>query len=318
MTLPARLGPYRVLGLLGRGGMAEVLRAEAYGASGFVQEVALKMLLPELREKDADVAGLEKLLVEEARLGATLRHPNLVAVHDLGVDEGVYFVRMELVDGADLATLARGEPLSTPLALYVAEAVALALAYVHAATNERGLLRGLVHRDVSPQNVLVARHGHVKLGDFGIAKQTHASTSTQANLRRGKYAYMSPEQLARAPLSGASDQFGLGVMLHELLLGRRPFEGESPLVVIDKIRAAEPPDVRALPDDVAEVVLRCLAKDPRERFASTDALARTLGALRRMHPFFSPVDCAAWVEERLTAIRTEPPRRLETRPLTNE
>jgi serine/threonine-protein kinase len=316
MSLPARLGPYRVLGLLGRGGMAEVLRAEAFGASGFVQEVALKVL-PVDRE-GIDVAGLEKLLVEEARLGATLQHPNLIAVHELGVDDGVYYVRMELVDGADLATLARGEPLSAPHALYVAEAVALALAYVHAATDERGLPRGLVHRDVSPQNVLVARHGHVKLGDFGIAKQTHASTTTQANFRRGKYAYMSPEQLARAPLSSASDQFGLGVMLYELLVGARPYEGETPLVVIDKIKLAAPPNVRALPDDVGEVVLRCLSREPRDRFASTEALARTLAQLRRMHPLFTALDSAAWVAERLARAGEEPAKDIETRPLTNE
>jgi serine/threonine-protein kinase len=157
----------------------------------------------------------------------------------------------------------------------------------------------------------------VKLGDFGIAKQTHASTTTQANFRRGKYAYMSPEQLARAPLSSASDQFGLGVMLHELLVGARPYEGETPLVVIDKIKLAAPPDVSALADDVGEVVLRCLARDPKQRFASTEALARTLAQLRRMHPLFTPLDSAAWVAERLADGR-EPAKEIETRPLTNE
>jgi serine/threonine protein kinase len=310
--LPERLGPYRIVGLLGRGGMAEVLHAQAFGASGFVEDVALKVLLPELRGN----ASLEKLLLDEARLGAQLHHPCLVAVHDLGVDDGTYYVRMELVDGADLSTLTLGEPIETALALYVAEQVALALAYVHARANTRGLPLGLVHRDVSPQNVLVARHGHVKLGDFGIAKQTHVAETTQAHMRRGKYAYMSPEQIGRAPLSGASDQFGLGVMLYELLRGKRPFEGESPLVVMDRIKEAAPPDVRGLDDDVAELVLRCLSRRPEDRFPTTEALARTLFTLRRLRPALGPLDVAEWVVTRLSRITKPPPARVETRPLT--
>ena len=310
--LPERLGPYRIVGLLGRGGMAEVLHAQAFGASGFVEDVALKVLLPELRGN----ASLEKLLLDEARLGAQLHHPCLVAVHDLGVDDGTYYVRMELVDGADLSTLTLGEPIETALALYLAEQVALALAYVHARTNTRGLLLGLVHRDVSPQNVLVALHGHVKLGDFGIAKQTHVAETTPAHMRRGKYAYMSPEQIGRAPLSGASDQFGLGVMLYELLRGKRPFEGESPLVVMDRIKEAAPPDVRGLDDDVAELVLRCLSRRPEDRFPTTEALARTLFTLRRLRPALGPLDVAEWVITRLSRITKPPPARVETRPLT--
>jgi serine/threonine-protein kinase len=310
--LPERLGPYRIVGLLGRGGMAEVLHAQAFGASGFVEDVALKVLLPELRGN----ASLEKLLLDEARLGAQLHHPCLVAVHDLGVEDGTYYVRMELVDGADLSTLTLGEPIEPALALYVAEQVALALAYVHARSNARGLPLGLVHRDVSPQNVLVARHGHVKLGDFGIAKQTHVAETTQAHMRRGKYAYMSPEQIARAPLSGASDQFGLGVMIYELLRGKRPFEGESPLVVMDRIKEAAPPDVRGLDDDVAELVLRCLSRRPEDRFPSTEALARTLFTLRRLRPALGPLDVAEWVVTRLSRITKPPAARIETRPLT--
>lgn len=299
--------------------MAEVLRAEAVGASGFTTEVALKVLLPELRS----VASLEKLLIEEAKLGAALRHPNLVAVHDLGLhhqppDEPVYFVRMDLVEGADLYTLAAGEPVEPALALYFAEQVALALAYVHSRTDPRGLPRGLVHRDVSPQNVLVSLEGHVKLGDFGIAKQAHAAETTQAHLRRGKYAYMSPEQIEKRAITSKSDQFGLGVMLYELCFGARPFVGDSPLIVLDRIRAAEPPDVSALPEEVGEVILRCLSRDPEHRYPSTDALARTLSALRRMVRPLGPIDCAEWVR---TRIGSAPPIRnpsSETVPLTQE
>ncbi len=319
MNLPERLGPYRVLGLLGRGGMAEVLRAEAVGPSGFSAEVALKVLLPELR----GVTSLEKLLIEEAKLGASLRHPNLVAVHELGLHqappaEPLYFVRMELVDGADLSTLTAGEPLEPALALYVTEQVALALAYVHRQTDARGLSRGLIHRDVSPQNVLVSHEGHIKLGDFGIAKQAHAAETTQAHLRRGKYAYMSPEQVDKRAISSASDQFGLGVMLYELCFGARPFVGDSPLIVLDRIRAAEPPDVSALPEEVGEVILRCLSRDPEHRYPSTDALARTLSTLRRMVRPLGPIDCAEWVRARIGSTSPIRSASSETVPLTQE
>jgi serine/threonine protein kinase len=312
-TTPTRLGPYRVLGRLGRGGMAEVLLAEVFGASGFSQKVAIKVLLPELR----GIPELEKLLIDEARLGASLSHANLVGVHDLGVDDGVYYVRMELVDGADLTSLVRGEPLDLALSLLVTEALALGLAYVHSRTDARGSPLGLVHRDVSPHNVLLSRAGEVKLGDFGIAKATHRAETTQANLRRGKYAYMSPEQVARAPLSGASDQFALGVVLYELLKGVRPYVHDSPLVVLDMIREAAPPDLTGIDDDVAEVLLRCLARTPAERFSSTEALARALFVLRRLRAPASTLDLAEWVRGRLAQPGEGGGRRLETRPLTD-
>jgi serine/threonine protein kinase len=312
-STPIRLGPYRVLGRLGSGGMAEVLLAEVFGASGFSQKVAIKVLLAELR----GIPELEKLLIEEARLGASLSHVNLVGVHDLGVDDGVYYVRMELVDGADLTTLVRGEPLDLALALLITEAIALGLAYVHSRTDARGSPLGLVHRDVSPHNVLVSRQGEVKLGDFGIAKATHRAETTQANLRRGKYAYMSPEQVARAPLSAASDQFALGVVLYELIKGVRPYVAESPLVVLDLIRDAAPPDLRGIDEDVAELLLRCLARAPRDRFSSTEALARALFMLRRLRAPASALDLADWARERLATPSEGAGRRLETRPLTD-
>jgi serine/threonine-protein kinase len=127
---------------------------------------------------------------------------------------------------------------------------------------------------------------------------------------------MSPEQIARAPLSGASDQFGLGVMLYELLRGRRPFDGESPLVVMDRIKEAAAPDVRGMDEDVAELVLRCLSRRPEDRFPTTEALARTLFALRRHRPALGPLDVAEWVRARLEQLSRTPRARLDTRPLT--
>jgi serine/threonine protein kinase len=310
--LPERIGPYRVVSRLGAGGMAEVFLALAFGASGFEKKIAIKCLLPELRSEPE----LEKLLIEEARLGAQLSHECLLGIHELGVDRGVYFVRMDYVDGADLAALAAREPIDPGLALLIVERVTLALAYVHGSADARGVPLGLVHRDVSPQNVLCSRSGEVLLGDFGIAKATQRADTTQANFRRGKYAYMSPEQVAKAPLSASSDQFGLGVMLYEMLTGTRPYDGDSPLLTLDRIREAAPPDVRALASDVADIVLRCLRRDPRERFESTEAALLAITEARRTRPAATALDLARWIGTRLDAGRpSETMTRPATRPL---
>ena len=310
--LPERIGPYRILSRLGAGGMAEVFLAHAFGASGFEKKIALKRLLPELRGEP----DLERLLLEEARLGALLSHECLIGVHELGVDRGDYFVRMDFVDGSDLSALARHEPLDAGLALLITERVLLALAYVHASTDARGVPLGLVHRDVSPQNVLCSRSGEVKLGDFGIAKATQRADTTQANFRRGKYAYMSPEQVGKHALAATSDQFGLGVMLYELLTGARPYDGDSPLLTLDRIREAAPPDVRALAPDVAAIVLRCLQREPADRFARSEAALIAVAEARRARPVVTALYLARWVIERLQGPRTsDVATRPRTRPL---
>jgi eukaryotic-like serine/threonine-protein kinase len=278
---------------LGHGGMAEVFRARAVGASGFEKPVAIKVLKTE-HQGDGE---LERMLIEEAKLGARLAHRNLVQVHDLGVDDGIAYVRMDYVEGADLDTLRQSGTLPIPLALLIAEEIALALSYVHSLTDAEGRPLGLVHRDVSPSNVLVSRHGEVKLADFGIAKATLLSQNTAAAIRRGKYAYMSPEQIAGEPLSSRSDQFGFGVMLHELLLGRRPFDGPSPLETMDRIRNAEPPDVSGLDADLGAIVATLLARDPDERFETAEHLSRALSSARRLREAASTLDLARWVAD---------------------
>ena len=293
MTLPRRVGSYLLLERLGHGGMAEVFLARAVGASGFEKRIAIKML----QEQHRGDAELERLLIEEAKLGAQLCHRNLLSVQDLGVDEGVYFVRMDLVDGGDLDALCRPGVPDVPLALLIAEEVALALMYVHSLADPEGRPLGLVHRDVSPSNVLLSKDGNVLLADFGIAKATKLVTNTQAQIRRGKYAYMSPEQIAGAPLSSRSDQFGFGVMLHELLLGRRPYDGASPLETMDRIKEAAPVDLSALEADLGAIVGTCLARDPEERFETAEALQRALSSARRRREAASSLDLARWVRD---------------------
>ncbi len=287
-----RLGRYKIVRLLGEGGMARVYLARAFGASGFEALVALKLLRPELR----GAGEPQRLLIEEARLGARLRHRNLVAVHDLAVDDGAYYAVMEYVDGADLASLLRAAPIPLELALLCVEEVALALEHVHAATDERGRPLGLVHRDVSPANILVSRAGEVKLADFGIAKATALADQTLTNVRKGKYAYMSPEQVAADRLDASSDQFGLGVTLVELICGRRPFDGASVIDTMDNIKAAAPPPwLTELPGDLEAIARRCLARDPAARFPSAAALRRALSDARRTRTPVSAPDLGAWL-----------------------
>jgi serine/threonine-protein kinase len=281
--------------------MAEVWLAQAHGASGFERKVALKLLLPELREHPRMI----RALIEEARLGARLQHRNLVQVHDLAVTEGIYFLRLDYVEGIDLRALLSLARPTPALALLIAEEVALALDYLHRARDDDdrplGLVHrarddddrplGLVHRDVSPGNILLSVSGEVKLSDYGVTKATMLADVTRAGVVKGTYAYMSPEQVRGVPLDARSDQFALGVTLCELLTGTRPFEGASPLETMERVRAAVPPGLPELDADLRSLLLRCLAREPADRFADERALLGKLDACRRVRSA-GPLDLA--------------------------
>jgi serine/threonine-protein kinase len=277
MELPRRIGPFEVLAQVGQGGMARAFKAKAFGASGFEKIVAVKVLLPEL----VGEGPYERMFLEEAKLQARLSHRNLLAAHDLGSSDGVPWVRLDWVDGASLDRLLARERLPTALALLVIEELAAGLEALHALTDDAGRPLGLVHRDVSPSNVLVGRNGDVKLADFGIAKATTLKDDTRAGVRKGKYAYMSPEQVSNLPLTAASDQFALGTTLCELLTGTRPFEGATPLETMDRVRAAQPPPLPGIDDDLRVLALRLLAKAPADRFPNDDAVREAVVAVRR-------------------------------------
>ncbi len=295
MEMPSQIGPYRLVRRLGQGGMAEVYLAVVYGASGFEKRVAIKTLLQELH----GYGEFERILIEEAKLGARLQHRNLVQVHDLGLDNGIYYVRMDYVDGADLGTLMKKERPSPELALLIAEEVAMALDYVHRFADDLGRPLGLVHRDVSPSNILLSRAGEVKLADFGIAKATRLAEITRGNVRKGKYAYMSPEQVEGEAVTHQSDQFALGVTLMELCLGRRPYDGETVLDTMDKIRQTAPPDVTGLGKALQALIRCCLSKDPLDRFPSADELRQAITYARRYLPAVAHKDLGAWVRRML-------------------
>jgi eukaryotic-like serine/threonine-protein kinase len=289
------IGPYQLVRLLGRGGMAEVHLAIAHGASGFERHVAIKTLAPEL----AGDPDLERALIREAVLGGALRHRNVVAVLGLGVDDG-YYVVLEYVDGGDLARHLTGA-LDEALALHIVHELALGLAHLHAARDPRGLPLHIVHRDVSPANVLVSSTGDVKLGDFGIAKATSLADRTAAGTRKGRYCYMAPEQLAGEPVTAAADQFGLGATLVELVTGKRPFPGESPWVLLEQIRAGV---AFTMTDDLQAIAARALAFATSERYASIEEMRNAIAAAQRQRAPAGTVELAAWVTSRCDARRS--------------
>jgi serine/threonine protein kinase len=277
------LGGYHVEAKLGTGGMAEVYAARREGPHGFSKRLAVKRILPTAADDDAFVA----MFIEEASLAARLSHPNIVQVFDFGDDHGELYLAMELVEGTSLGRLlraaaARKETLPLNVALYLIAQAARALDYAHKLRGAQGEPLGLVHRDVSPGNLLLTRTGHLKLADFGIACTLSGERHTGDNDLRGKLGYMSPEQVQGRPLDGKSDVFTLSVIMAELLIGQPLFAGGPQLEVLLRIRDV---DLRALdkterriPADVQRLVREGLSARSEER-PDARKLAATIDAI---------------------------------------
>lgn len=266
-------GKYELVRPLGQGGMAEVWEAVLHGDAGFRRRVAVKRMAAE-RVGDE---RLQRMFVDEARLASRLHHANLVPVIDFGIVDGVAFQVLELVDGLDAARLANlgfaaNQPMPVPIALGVAATVAHALHAAHTATGDDGAPLNIVHRDVSPQNVLVSRGGDVKLADFGIALWEQRTEKTLGATTRGKPTYMAPEQAMRSPLDGRADVFSLGCTLHALLTAESPLKDENALV--DLLAGVELEPSPSLPDEVRALISRAIRRDRQARQPSAEAFAQ--------------------------------------------
>src|SRR5579859_2685420 len=261
---PLRLGPYELLRRIATGGMAEVYLARRAGPHGFQKIVAVKRILPQYT-RDPDFVAM---FVDEARVCARLGHPNIVQVFDFGEQDGELYMAMEYADGTTGARLirgaaGRGDDISIDVCLHIALSVLRALAYAHGARDDGGKPLSLVHRDVSPGNVLIDRSGAVKLTDFGIARASEFERRTDAGQLKGKLGYMSPEQVVGRELDSRSDLFTLGIVLTEMVILRPLFTGGTEMDVLLRIRDA---DLSALDrasqrvaDDVRAVLFRALA-----------------------------------------------------------
>jgi serine/threonine protein kinase len=280
---PARtlLGPYELGERLGLGGMAEVFVAYRAGPHGFAKKVAVKRILPELAQDPRFVA----MFCDEARISAPLSHPNIVQVIDFGESQGELFMAMEYVEGVSLARLlryvsARRERFPLAVALFIAHEVLAALTFAHEACDENDNPLSIVHRDVSPGNVLIGRAGEVKLADFGIVRSAYVDRRTYPGELKGKVGYMSPEQVMGVEVDPRSDLFTVGIILAEMLTARPLFSGQNEFDILTKIYEADIATLERygsdLPKPVLEMLRRALSRTPADRFDNARSFSEEL------------------------------------------
>ena len=300
-----RLDRYEVLGRIARGGMADILLCRERIGDGLSRLLVVKCM----RDNLADHAELISLFENEARLSMRFSHPNLCAVMDIGVVRQRHFIAMEWVRGVSLAelfALPEEHRLPTPLAVRIAAQVAEALDHAHRLRDDAGNSLGLVHRDVSPHNIMVSFDGVVKLLDFGIAKARGADHTTEAGAVRGKFAYMSPEQALAKRLDARSDVFSLGICLYELLTHRRLYARGADYDTLSEVISGEVPKIRdidpTVPEDLEAIVGRALAKERRDRFQSAGEFSAALaGWLADHREVASSAQLSHWVRSRFAA-----------------
>ncbi len=294
-------GPYLVYEQLGSGGMAKVHRAEQAGIEGFRRVVALKRMLPHVAANE----DMVRSFVREARLASYLRHANVAQTYELGKVDDIYFIAMELIEGRSLrevlrrcASLKKVMPVSH--SLNVLNQICDALDYAHNLCDDAGTPLGIIHRDVSPSNVIVAEDGVVKLIDFGIAKASAAGMQTMSGTIKGKYGYMAPEYLG-GKLDARADLFAIGVIAHELLTNRPLFTTGDDIDTLQRVRSMEiePPSHKnpAVPPEIDDVVMTALQRDPEKRWQHATALRTALTTLtRRLGLQVLNQDVVAWLD----------------------
>jgi serine/threonine protein kinase len=295
------LGRYAVFDVIATGGMASVHFGRLRGAAGFGRTVAIKRMHPHLAAEPA----LVTMFIDEARLAARISHPNVVSTLDVVAEGGEYYLVLEYVEGASLSRLVRAEgaPKAEAVPPSIASAIVLGvlrgLHAAHLAKGERGEPLELIHRDISPQNILVGTDGVARILDFGVAKAVPRLQKTLDGSIKGKLAYMAPEQLRGKPLTQRVDTYAASVVLWEALCGRGLFSGQNEGEVVEQVRigAMTPPGCFAagLPADVDTVTMRGLSLDPAQRFASAAEMA---AALEAALPPANPEDVSRWVKNR--------------------
>lgn len=301
MEFPRPFGRYQLLEPLAQGGMAEVFLARSVGLEGFEKRLVIKRILPDLARNPRFV----QMFIHEAKLSVALTHPNIVQVFELGKVDDDPYLAMEFIHGADLTHVLRAlrrdeRRIPVALAAAIGAAIARGLAYAHARRTADGVPLHIVHRDVSPHNVMVSFEGEVKLVDFGIARLAASSPTGEATedasdpkephagepLRGGKFAYMSPEQALGERLDGRSDLYAVGIVLYEMLAGKRLYEG-SPEEKLKALTSGALPDVKALnpdvPDELVRIVHKALARRPDDRYATGTDLEDDLRAFQYQH-----------------------------------
>ncbi len=281
---PVKFGNYILLEKIGQGGMAEIFLAQIEGPGKFVKKIAIKRILAYLSNEEEFITQF----LDEARIAGALNHPNIVQIYEVGDVDGNFYIAMEYVEGKHLGqiihrTVEIGQLVPVEVALIIINEIAKALAYAHSATDEKGNPLNIIHRDVSPQNILIGFNGTVKLTDFGIAKARNKLHQTRADVIKGKFSYLAPELLTGSSASPASDLFSLGVVFWELLTGRRLFQGQNDAHTLQLIQQCYVPPIRQFRSDVSQsienLIRGLLAPSPQYRYQKADFLVKELSKL---------------------------------------
>lgn len=285
---PKEFGPYVLLEKIGQGGMAEIFRAESAGPQGFAKEVAIKRILASLASNEDFITQF----LDEARIVGNLSHPNIVQIYDVGQVDDAYYIAMEFVNGKHMGQVIQ-RSIESMSQVPVREATAIinevskALAFAHSAVDSLGNPLHIIHRDVSPQNILIGFNGAIKLTDFGIAKAANKLFQTTAGVIKGKFSYLAPEQLVGKGASTASDIFSLGVAYWEMLSGRRLFQGESDIRTIQLVQACQVPPLSQfrsdVPPELEQVITYMLSPSPEYRYQNAYDLVNALSHI--LHHF---------------------------------
>jgi serine/threonine-protein kinase len=269
---------YRVVEKLESGGMAEVFRAESEGLQGFRKQVAIKRVLPHLSSKKKFI----QMFLDEARLSAQLSHSNCVQVFDIGVGDNAYFIVMEFVDGANLKSVIeslkkQGKSFPIEAAVFIMHEICKGLSYAHEMTDPQGEALHIVHRDISPPNILLTKYGEIKIVDFGLAKANSQLEKSEPGIIKGKFSYLSPEAAMGQEVDARTDVFAVGIMLWEILAQQRLFLGDTDFQTVKKVQAAQVPPVtqfnKGVSPELDRIITKALARDPATRYQS----ARDLG-----------------------------------------
>lgn len=279
-----RVGPYVLRRKVARGGMAELFLADYVREDGFRRKVAIKRIRPHLAENPDFI----KMFTREARLAALLQHPNIVQIFDYGNIEKAYFIAMEYIDGRNLGEILTdfGQGLPVDHTVFIISEICKGLDYSHTKRDDNtGEPLDIVHRDISPQNMLVSYQGEVKISDFGISKARSEPSLTQAGVIKGKMAYLSPEQALGEPVDHRTDIYALGLVFYETLTGKRVYRFSSDIEAIRSIPKMDiDPLTRAMPEiptELNRIVMKCIEKEKDRRYQNASALYADLGAMRK-------------------------------------
>ncbi len=279
---------YRVVEKLESGGMAEVFRAESEGLQGFRKQVAIKRVLPHLSSKKKFIS----MFLDEARLSAQLSHSNCVQVFDIGVGDSAFFIVMEFVDGANLKAIIEhikkiGRDFPVEAAVHISLEICKGLSYAHELTDNNGVPLYIVHRDMSPPNVLITKYGEVKIVDFGLAKANSQLEKSEPGIIKGKFSYLAPEAAMGQDVDARTDIFAVGIILWELLAGQRLFLGDTDFQTVKKVQAAQVPSIsqinKKVPPELERILNKALAREPAQRYRTARELGLELSKFMFKH-----------------------------------